>query len=327
MFNLNTQTRKKFETLPQAELNQTFQMVPQYVWIPSNQNEKAAFTSNSLLEAIKAVAVTGSYNRNNIPRGRVMFVGSQENRIFIDETSLCNTVNNDNLTEQGLSAFIHSHGITTHIKYIRFPTRGYLLEIPYYLPNQNSVWLHVNANSIRDDFSDTVSYVENLSTSLYNRSRMNHPYNVVEDGQITMQSVHLIVDEIPSSLRYIEQSGNQWHKATLLPNKKVGKFFAMKMVNNTTLAATTTPLTLRYLALIHTVNLHKNMSENESKVTLVALKKTFENLSEDTQKNTYETLYTNVLNKHRVSFDLIGQLNWIHTEPVLEYSTNDVLIL
>ena len=327
MFNLNTQTRKKFETLPQAELNQTFQMVPQYVWIPSNQNEKAAFTSNSLLEAIKAVAVTRSYNRNNIPRGRVMFVGSQENRIFIDETSLCNTVNNDNLTEQGLSAFIHSHGITTHIKYIRFPTRGYLLEIPYYLPNQNSVWLHVNANSIRDDFSDTVSYVENLSTSLYNRSRMNHPYNVVEDGQITMQSVHLIVDEIPSSLRYIEQSGNQWHKATLLPNKKVGKFFAMKMVNNTTLAATTTPLTLRYLALIHTVNLHKNMSENESKVTLVALKKTFENLSEDTQKNTYETLYTNVLNKHRVSFDLIGQLNWIHTEPVLEYSTNDVLIL
>ena len=69
------------------------------------------------------------------------------------------------------------------------------------------------------------------------------------------------------------------------------------------------------------------MSENESKVTLVALKKTFENLSEDTQKNTYETLYTNVLNKHRVSFDLIGQLNWIHTEPVLEYSTSDVLIL
>jgi hypothetical protein len=323
-----TQKHKKFDTLWPLELKQTFQMVPQYVWIPSNQNEKAAFTSNSLLEAIKAVAVTGSYNRNNIPRGRVMFVGSQENRIFIDETSLCNAVNNDNLTEQGLSAFIHSHGFTTHIKYIRFPSRGYLLEIPYYLPNQNSVWLHVNANSIRDDFSDTVSYVENLSTSLYNRSRMNHPYNVVEDGQITMQSVHLIEDEIPESLRYIEQSGNQWHKATPLHNKqKVNTFITMKMVNNTTLAATTTPLTLRYLALIHTANLYKNMSENESKTTLVALKKTFENLSEDTQKTTYETLYNNVLNSHRSSFELIGWLNWTNTEPILEYSTNDVLIL
>jgi hypothetical protein len=303
-------------------------MVPQYVWIPSNQNEKAAFMSNSLLEAIKAVAVTGSYSRNNIPRGRVMFVGSQENRIFIDETSIYNTVNNDNLTEQGLSTFIHSHGFTTHIMYIRFPTRGYLLEIPYYLHNQNSVWLHVNTNSIRDDFSDTVSYVENLGTSLYNRSRMNHPYNIVEDGQITMQSVHLIVDEIPESLRYIEQSGNQWHKATLLHNKqKVNTFITMKMVNNTTLAASTTPLTLRYLALIHTANLYKNMSENESKTTLLALKKTFENLSEDTQKTTYETLYNNVLNSHRSSFGLIGQLNWINTEPVLEYSANDVLIL
>lgn len=324
----NGSKSKKFDATPAIEQIQAFQMVPQYVWIPSNQNEKAAFTSNSLLEAIKAVAVTGSYNRNNIPRGRVMFVGSQDNRIFIDETSLYNAVNNDNLTEEGLSAFIHSNGFNTYIKYIRFPSRGYLLEIPQYLPNQNYVWLHVNANSIRDDFSDTVSYVENLSTSIYNRSRMNHPYNVVEDGQVTMQSVHLIVDEIPVSLRYIEQSGNQWHKAVPLHNKNtVNTFMTMKMVNNTTLAATTTPLTLRYLALIHTTNLYKNMSENESKTTLVALKKTFENLSEDTQKTTYTDLYTNVLKSHRSSFELIGQLNWINSEPILECEANDVLIL
>lgn len=302
-------------------------MVPQYVWIPSNQNEKAAFTSNSLLEAIKAVAVTGSYNRNNIPRGRVMFVGPYGTRIFIDETSIYNAVNNSNLTETGLDSFIHSHGFNTHINYIRFPSRGYLLEIPQYLPNQGHIWLHVNANSIRDDFSDTVSYVENLSTSLYNRSRMNHPYNVVEDGQITIQSVHLIENEIPESLRYIEQSGNQWHKALPLHTQKDNAFITMKMVNNTTLAASTTPLTLRYLALIHTGNLYKNMSENESKTTLVALKKTFENLSEDVQKSTYETLYKNVLNSHRSSFELIGQLNWINTEPIVEHSTNDVLVL
>ena len=69
------------------------------------------------------------------------------------------------------------------------------------------------------------------------------------------------------------------------------------------------------------------MSDNESKETLVALKKTFEDLSEDTQKNTYNVLYTNVLKSHRSSFDLIGQLNWVNTEPILEYSTNDVLIL
>jgi lysine/ornithine N-monooxygenase len=156
---------------------------------------------------------------------------------------------------------------------------------------------------------------------------MNHPYNVVEDGQITIQSVHLIENEIPESLRYIEQSGNQWHKATALHKQKVNTFITMKMVNNTTLAATTTPLTLRYLALIHTANLYKNMSENESKTTLLALKKTFENLSEDTQKTTYETLYNNVLNSHRSSFELIGQLNWTNTEPIFKHSANDVLIL
>jgi hypothetical protein len=156
---------------------------------------------------------------------------------------------------------------------------------------------------------------------------MNHPYNVVEDGQITMQSVHLIVDEIPVSLRYIEQSGNQWHKAMPLYNKANKTYVMMKLTNYKILAASTSSYTLRYLALIHTSNLSKNMSDNESKATLATLKKTFENQSEDTQKTTYTNLYNNLITAHRESFDLIGQLNWVHTEPIVECSANDVLVL
>ena len=302
-------------------------MVPQYVWIPSNQNEKAAFTSNSLLEAIKAIAVTGSYNRNNIPRGRVMFAGPHENRTFIDETSLHNAVNNDNLTEEGLSAFIRSQGFNTHISYIRFPMRGYLLEIPQNLWNKNCVWLHVNTGSIRNDFSDTVSYVDELSTSLYNRSRMNHPYNVVEDGKITVESVHLIENEIPSSLRYIEQSGNQWHKAVPLHQPKKVRTHLMMRIFNNILAASTTPLTLRYLALNHTENLHRNIPANESIAALVELRKTFEEYSEETQMTLYNQYYNNLLNTYRSSFLVIGWFNWIITEPIVECSENDVIIV
>ena len=302
-------------------------MVPQYVWIPSNQNEKAAFTSNSLLEAIKAVAVTGSYTRNNIPRGRVMFAGPQGNRIFIDETSLHNAVNNVNLTEEGLSAFIYSRGFNTHISYIRFPLRGYLLENPQNLWNQNPLWLHVNTGSIRDDFLDTVSFVTNLGTSIYNCSRMNDPYNVVEDGKITMESVHLIENEIPSSLRYIEQSGNQWHKAVPLhlPNK--ARTHLMMKVFNNTLVASTTPLTLRYLALHHTENLHKNISAKESIEALVELRKNFENHSEETQTILYTQYYNHLLSTYRGLFLVIGWFNWINTEPIVECSENDVILV
>jgi hypothetical protein len=302
-------------------------MVPQYVWIPSNQNEKAAFTSNSLLEAIKATAVTGSYNRNNIPRGRVMFAGPHENRTFIDETSLHNAVNNDNLTDEGLSAFIRSQGFNTHISYIRFPMRGYLLEIPQNLWNKNSVWLHVNTGSIRNDFSDTVSYVDDLSTSLYNRSRINHPYNVVEDGKITVESVHLIENEIPSSLRYIEQSGNQWHKAVPLHQPKKARTHLMMRIFNSTLAASTTPLTLRYLALNHTENLHRNISANESIAALVELRKNFEAHSEETQMTLYTQYYNNLLSSYRNTFLVIGWFNWVNTEPIVECSENDVILV
>jgi hypothetical protein len=302
-------------------------MVPQYVWIPSNQNEKAAFTSNSLLEAIKATAVTGSYNRNNIPRGRVMFAGPHENRTFIDETSLHNAVNNDNLTDEGLSAFIRSQGFNTHISYIRFPMRGYLLEIPQNLWNKNYVWLHVNTGSIRNDFSDTVSYVDDLSTSLYNRSRINHPYNVVEDGKITVESVHLIENEIPSSLRYIEQSGNQWHKAVPLHQPKKARTHLMMRIFNSTLAASTTPLTLRYLALNHTENLHRNISANESIAALVELRKNFEAHSEETQMTLYTQYYNNLLSSYRNTFLVIGWFNWVNTEPIVECSENDVILV
>lgn len=302
-------------------------MVPQYVWIPSNQNEKAAFTSNSLLEAIKATAVTGSYNRNNIPRGRVMFAGPHENRTFIDETSLHNAVNNDNLTDEGLSAFIRSQGFNTHISYIRFPMRGYLLEIPQNLWNKNSVWLHINTGSIRNDFFDTVSYVDDLSTSLYNRSRMNHPYNVVEDGKITVESVHLIENEIPSSLRYIEQSGNQWHKAVPLHQPKKARTHLMMRIFNSTLAASTTPLTLRYLALNHTENLHRNIPANESIAALVELRKNFEAHSEETQMSLYTQYYNNLLSSYRNTFLVIGWFNWVNTEPIVECSENDIILV
>jgi hypothetical protein len=41
-------------------------MYPQFVWIPSNLNEKPAFVSNSLLEGLKMVATAMAANPKNI---------------------------------------------------------------------------------------------------------------------------------------------------------------------------------------------------------------------------------------------------------------------
>ena len=293
-------------------------MSPKYLWIPSNQNEKSAFMKKSLLEAIKAVAVSDSYRKGSLPKGRVMFVDSYENRVFIDEKTLFDTVNNGNLTEIGLEHFLYNKNVISHISYIRFPSRGHLLEILHELPNQDSLWFYVNTSSIRDDFAQTVSFVEdeNLSTSLYNRSRMNHAYNVIEDGNVIAESVHLICDEIPTNLRYIEQSGNEWHK---VDNRTVSKKnLLMRLVNNKILSAFTTPLTLRYLALT-------SLSSTEQ--PLDQLKKTFENLSTNEQKMVYTNLYTTALNNHRSDFDLIGKIHWIHTENIVECSENSVIVM
>lgn len=293
-------------------------MSPNYVWIPSNQNEKSAFMKKSLLEAIKAIAVADSYHKESLPKGRVMFVDNYENRIFIDEKTLFDTVNNSNLTEIGLEKFLYSKKVNSHISYIRFPMRGHLLEILHELPNQDTLWFHVNTSSVRDDFSHTVSYVEdeNLSTSLYNCSRMNHVYNVIEDGSTTAEEVHLICDEIPTSLRYIEQSGNQWHKADNRSSNK--KYLMMKMLNNKILSAFTTPLTMRYLALVSISDIQQPINE---------LKVTFENLSMNEQKMIYTNLYSILLDNHRADFEFIGKIHWIHTENIVECSENNVIII
>jgi hypothetical protein len=306
-------------------------MYPQFVWIPSNVNEKPAFVSLSLLEGIKAVVSTNSFGKNNLPRGRVMFTGrNNENRTFIDENILHNTVNNNNLTDEGLEAFLRANGFNDTVLSIRFPAVGTLVEmhIPNNLHNA-PVWIQVNTASVRDEFCDTVTIVDNLSTSLYNRACMNHPFTVADGGHVTTQSVHLIVDEIPESLRYIEQSGRQWHKATWLykKNQKTQEFNTMRLHDGKTLSAQTTGTVLRALALKYAVNLYKNFSEEENITDLKKLEKMLSGLSEEKQNNEYNNLYNEWMYGNRENFELIGCLNWNHTESIASCSSNDVLLI
>ena len=305
-------------------------MYPQYVWIPSNVNEKPAFVSNSLLEGLKMVTTANSFGLNNLPRGRIMFTGRDlSNRTFIDETTLHKTVNNNNLTEEGFEAFLRLHGCNSSVVSARFPAMGTLVEM--YIPNHlhhAPVWIHVNTGSVRDEFCDTVSIVDNLSTSLYNRARMNHEFTVVEEGHISTQSVHLIVDEIPESLRYIEQSGRQWHKATWLGTQPVAKpFVTMKLHDGKTLSAQTTPTILRILAVKYALNVNRDCSEEENSTNLKDLKNMFGGFSDDKQQTEYENLYDQWLNDYRDNFELIGSLNWVNTEPIVACSSNDVLVI
>jgi hypothetical protein len=305
-------------------------MFPQYVWIPSNVNEVPAFVSNSLLEGLKIVATAGSFGLNNLPRGRVMFTGRDfNNRTFIDETNLHKTVNNNNLTEEGFEAFLRLQGFISSVVSVRFPSMGTLVEM-HILNHLYSapVWIHVNTTSVRDEFCDTVSIVDNLSTSLYNRARMNHTFNVVEDGHVDTQSVHLIVDEILESLRYIEQSGRQWHKATWLNAEAVvPSFVTMRLHDGKTLSAQTSPTILRALALKYTLNVNRDCSEEENTTNLKDLKNMFNTFSNDKQQTEYNNLYTQWLNEYRDNFDLIGSLNWVNTESIVACSSNDVLII
>ena len=304
-------------------------MISQYVWIPSNQNQKPAFVSNSLLESIKAVASTNSYGVENLPRGRVMFVGVlSENRAFIDETSLFKTVNNANLTEIGFEAFLRNNNFNHYVNHVRFPSKGYIVNIPIpeSLLNQGYVWIHVNTLSIRNEFNDTISVVENLSTSIYNRSRTRDVYNTVEDGHVTTQSVHLIPDEIPNSLRYIEQSGSQWHK--VVPLHRPAKFYlSMKLANAMNMSALTDPHTLRYLAVAYTTLLHKGLSHNEAITKIKDLKAAFENYSNIDKQTKYQNYYNTLLTNHRDSFEFIGNLNWLNTEVIHAAAPADVLVL
>jgi hypothetical protein len=145
---------------------------------------------------------------------------------------------------------------------------------------------------------------------------MNHVYNVIEDGSTTVEEVHLICDEIPTSLRYIEQSGNQWHKADNRSSNK--KYLMMKMLNNKILSAFTTPLTMRYLALVSISDIQQPINE---------LKVTFENLSMNEQKMIYTNLYSILLDNHRADFEFIGKIHWIHTEHIVECSENNVIVI
>ena len=305
-------------------------MYPQYVWIPSNLNEKPAFVSNSLLEGLKMVTTANSFGLNNLPRGRIMFTGRDlSNRTFIDETILYKTVNNNNLTDEGFDAFLRLQGFNSSVVSARFPTMGTLVEM--YIPNHLQlapVWIHVNAGSVRDEFCDTVSIVDNLSTSLYNRARMNHEFTVADDGHVTTQSVHLIVDEIPESLRYIEQSGRQWHKATWLNAQPVTQpFVTMRLHDGKTLSAQTTPTILRALALKYALNVDRDCSEDENTTNLKDLKNMFSVFSDNKQQTEYNNLYNQWLNDHRDNFELIGCLNWVNTETIVSCSSNDVLII
>ena len=305
-------------------------MYPQFVWIPSNLNEKPAFVSNSLLEGLKMVATANSFGLNNLPRGRIMFTGRDlSNRTFIDETSLYKTVNNINLTDEGFEAFLRLQGFNSSVVSARFPTMGTLVEM--HIPNNLQgapVWIHVNAGSVRDEFCDTVSIVDNLSTSLYNRARMNHEFTVADDGHVTTQSVHLIVDEIPASLRYIEQSGRQWHKAIWINAQTMTQpFVTMRLHDGKTLSAQTTPTILRTLALKYALNLNRDCSEEENTTNLNDLKSMFSAFSDNRQQTEYDNLYNQWLNDHRDNFELIGSLNWVNTEPIVSCASNDVLII
>ena len=302
----------------------------QYVWVPSNVNETSAFVSNSLLEALKVVSTKNNFGLNNLPRGRVMFTGRDFNiRTFIDETTLYKTVNNNNVTDEGLESFLHHHGFNSSVVSARFPSKGTLVEmhIPNHLQN-NPVWVHVNTSSVRDEFCDTVSIVDNLSTSLYNRARMNHTFNVVNDAHINIESVHLIVDEIPESLRYIEQSGRQWHKVTWLNAEAVvPSIVAMKLSDGKTISAQTTPTILRVLSLKYAINCKNNYSEKDNITNLNNLKNMFNSFTEEKQENEYNNLYTEWITEHRDNFTLIGSLNWNHTEPIVTCSSNDILVV
>jgi hypothetical protein len=305
-------------------------MYPQFVWIPSNLNEKPAFVSNSLLEGVKMIATANSFGLDNLPRGRVMFTGRDlSNRTFIDEKTLYNTVNNNNLTEEGFDAFLRQQGFNSSVVSARFPTIGTLVEM--YIPNnlqQDSVWIHVNTSSVREEFCDTVSIVDNLSTSLYNSARMNHEFTVAEDGHVTTQSIHLIIDEIPESLRYIEQSGRQWHKAIWLNTTPVSlTFVTMKLHDGKILSAQTTSTILRILALKYAINLFRNCSDEENTTNLKDLKSMFTTFSEEKQQTEYNNLYNQWLNDHRENFELIGSLNWVNTESIVSCSSNDILVI
>jgi len=305
-------------------------MLAHYVWIPSNQNEKPAFVSNSLLDSIKAVASTEMYSLNNLPRGRVMFVGPLlQDRVFIDETTLFNTVNNSNLTAMGLEGFLRNHGFDHYISHVRFPSKGYLVHmpIPSNAVNQNFLWFHVNTMSIRNAFSDTISLVDNLSTSIYNRSRTRDTFTIVEDGHVTSQTVNLIVDEIPSSLRYIEQSGSQWHKAVLLNGHSNKQHLSMRLADYKIMSALTDPVTLRYLAMNYTTFLLKGHNHNEAITNVTNLKDEFEEDSATNRQTRYTNLYNSLLKNHRNSFEFIGFLHFVNTEEIHVTSGTNVLVL
>jgi hypothetical protein len=101
----------------------------------------------------------------------------------------------------------------------------------------------------------------------------------------------------------------------------------MRLHDGKTLSAQTTSTILRTLALKYALNLHRNCSDEENTTNLKNLKNMFSAFSEDKQQAEYINLYDQWLNDHRDNFELIGCLNWVNTEPIVAFSSNDVLII
>jgi hypothetical protein len=157
---------------------------------------------------------------------------------------------------------------------------------------------------------------------------MNHEFTVAEDGHVTTQSIHLIVDEIPESLRYIEQSGRQWHKAIWVNTTPVSQtFVTMRLHDGKILSAQTNSTILRILALKYAINLNRNCSDEENTTNLKNLKSMFSVFSEEKQQTEYNILYNQWLNDHRDNFELIGRLNWVNTESIVSCSSNDIVVI
>jgi hypothetical protein len=330
----------------------------QFIWVPECNNDILAYSSLELLEVLRKVIKPSRFEHNSFSSGRLYFAGN--NPTYIDELLVCRTVNNKNLTEKGLWAFLQTYN-AYHFESIRFPGRGYIVCKSW--STNFPDWILYNRNTLRITPNEMISYVPDLAYSLQNNSNPNALYNIVETGSVIPEMVHLIPDEIPDSIEVIRQGDLYWHRlhsvyddmpplidmpapshiVTPAPPPSVASQGSVPTVvpalhsllsvelpdNKSLMVSTTSSLIAKFLAVEYVISsslfpltssTDRLKANNDRRLYL-------ETLTEETLK----IQYTNYMNSARILYknfyDLIGRLQFVENSRIVKLNNNENMVV
>jgi len=316
----------------------------QYIWVPEKiTGLQTAVMNDSLVVLLKKV-LNGlqTINRAHLPAGRIRFVQNDGTSLYEGEIDVYNKVVNDNLTDIGLFSWLRDRFAVENFSFVRLPTKGCIVRRPVNkdLWNINQVWILEDRSFIRDQPDESIRLV-NLSESLVRDANLNHEFSVVENN--TTQSVHLITNEIPDTVRLIQQGAKTWHhipttnrhrapinlyqtpprqiRNNILappPLLRERNLMSLKLPNDhKIILATTNENIVRFLSLYFLVlKAETDMQTNEINMRIKAKQRILNHMTEERIATEYTNYANTMIAEHRNNFALVGQLMWVMQEPV-----------